>query len=112
MKRFWIILALLCALAAAATAASADDAHGSTRAQAISAGIYWSAQWCPHHSGGVCVKRTTTVQGSAPGPFRVIIQGWERGWWEPWMTVNHARWYYQRCATYTKDRRLVNGHWC
>lgn len=73
----------------------ASDARAVTGAQAANIAYWESADICPRHSGGVCISRRSDVlYGLGGGAWAASAEGWERGWWEPWITSRaSARWY-------------------
>jgi hypothetical protein len=87
-----LIAGLVAALSFATFAPSAEAVTG---AWANSDAINQSAQDCPHHWGGVCLRRRVNyVWGLGGGRWTVEVDGWETGFWDLSRDWHHARWYY------------------
>lgn len=105
-----VALALLSAALIALYAAEGAGAVGGATAYAIANGR--AVDICPHHFGGVCMRRRVAVQGVGGGRWYFEAEGWERGWWEPWMTPYNARWYYKLCGYIHSNGPTFGERWC
>jgi hypothetical protein len=55
-KVWWVLIALISALAFAA-AVNTGSAHAVSQSRAQTIADYYGAKWCPHHKWGVCLRR-------------------------------------------------------
>jgi hypothetical protein len=106
--------ALIGAAVALAAAALASPAGAVSGAQATDIAYWESVAICPHYSGGVCIsRRSGWSSGRGGGAWNAQAEGWERGWWEPWITSRvSARWYYKECFIITAGGSVTNRYWC
>lgn len=81
------VVLLTLALAGAAQAVSYSQAYGDAVAQ--------SAQDCPHHRLGKCLRRSIyNIYGLGGGKWHVDVRGWEGSIFDPTNDWHHARWVY------------------
>jgi hypothetical protein len=116
-KVWWVLIALISALAFAA-AVNTGSAHAVSQSRAQTIADYYGAKWCPHHKWGVCLRRVATVfprrwpDGRKSGAWDATVQGWESSFFDPFKQWWLARWYYERCVIIFRDGSLHDGRWC
>lgn len=111
MKKIIVVVATIAGLGFAQPAHAVSDSQAKIIAQ------NWSAKWCPHHWGGVCLRRRAVAMrywvGTRPLGHNLIIEGWESLIIDPTRDWRKARWYYKRCGYLTSDGKFIkNARWC